>query len=92
MKRVLPIALALVATLPTTSCGSLLFPERHSKPHSGTLDTNIVILDGVGLLFFILPGLIAFTVDFVQGTIYLPEGIERGEGPFFFDRHGDSDE
>jgi len=92
MKSVLPIALALLAALPTTSCGSLLFPERHSQEHSGKLDPNIVVLDAIGLAFFILPGLIAFAVDFTKGTIYLPVGMERGEGPFFHDSDGDSEE
>jgi hypothetical protein len=30
------------------------------------------VLDAVGLIFFISPGVIAFAVDFTQGTIYLP--------------------
>ena len=32
----------------------------------------MVILDAVGLLFFLIPGIIAFAVDFGNGCIYLP--------------------
>ena len=33
---------------------------------------GVAILDGIGLLLFIIPGVIAFAVDFNNGTIYLP--------------------
>ena len=39
---------------------------------SGRLDPAIVVLDGIGLLFFFVPGIIAFAVDFGTGAIYLP--------------------
>ncbi len=39
---------------------------------SGRLDPSIVLLDGLGLLFFFVPGVIAFAVDFSTGAIYLP--------------------
>ena len=29
-------------------------------------------LNSIGLLFFFVPGVIAFAVDFINGTIYLP--------------------
>jgi hypothetical protein len=53
------------------SCGTLLYPERRGQP-AGRLDVGVVALDGVGLLVFILPGVIAFVVDFATGAIYLP--------------------
>jgi hypothetical protein len=53
------------------SCGTLLYPERRGQP-AGRLDVGVVALDGVGLLVFILPGVIAFVVDFTTGAIYLP--------------------
>jgi hypothetical protein len=31
-----------------------------------------VVLDGIGLLVFLVPGIIAFAVDFSTGAIYLP--------------------
>jgi hypothetical protein len=54
-----------------TGCGTLLYPERRGQI-GGRLDAGVVILDAVGLLFFIIPGVIAFAVDFSNGTIYLP--------------------
>ncbi len=53
------------------SCGTLLYPERHGQP-PGRLDVGVVVLDGIGLLVFLVPGLIAFAVDFATGAIYLP--------------------
>jgi hypothetical protein len=38
---------------------------------------GVAILDGLGLLLFIVPGVIAFAVDFSNGTIYLPRGSHR---------------
>jgi hypothetical protein len=54
-----------------TGCGTLFYPERRGQ-RAGHLDAGIVILDAVGLLFFLIPGVIAFAVDFSNGTIYLP--------------------
>ena len=56
-----------------TSCATILHPERREQP-AGKLDTDMVILDGFGLLLFLLPGVIAFAVDFSTGAIYLPTG------------------
>jgi hypothetical protein len=55
----------------TSGCGTILYPERRGQP-AGRLDWGIVALDAVGLLFFFVPGVIAFAVDFNNGTIYLP--------------------
>src|SRR5688572_4142682 len=54
-----------------TGCGTLLHPERRGQP-AGALDWKIVALDGLGLLLFFVPGVIAFAVDFATGAIYLP--------------------
>ena len=65
---------SVVAFIGTTmGCGTILYPERRGQP-AGKLDTDIVILDAVGLLFFLVPGVIAFAVDFSTGAIYLPPG------------------
>jgi hypothetical protein len=60
------------------SCGTLLYPERRGQP-AGRLDPAVVILDGIGLLLFFVPGVIAFVVDFATGAIYLPPEYARGE-------------
>jgi len=67
LKTVLVIGLAVS----TVSCGTILHPERRGQP-AGRLDPAIVALDAVGLLIFFVPGVIAFAVDFNNGTIYLP--------------------
>jgi len=61
----------LVATLLTqvTACGSIFYPDRR-----GQIDPAIAVLDAVGLLFYIIPGLIAFAVDFATGAIYFEPG------------------
>src|SRR4029077_1462062 len=53
------------------SCGTLLYPERRGQS-AGRLDVGVVALDGVGLLAFLVPGVIAFVVDFATGAISLP--------------------
>lgn len=64
-------ALTIGGVLLTSSCGTILHPERRGQP-AGRLDPKIVALDAVGMLFFFVPGVIAFAVDFSNGTIYLP--------------------
>ena len=54
-----------------TGCGTLMYPERRGQK-GGHVDAGVAVLDGIGLLFFIIPGVIAFAVDFSNGTIYLP--------------------
>ncbi len=59
-----------------SACGILLYPERQGQKR-GTIDAGVAVLDAVGLLFFIVPGLIAFAVDFSTGAIYLPPGQSK---------------
>jgi hypothetical protein len=61
------------------SCGTILHPERRNQPASGNIDAGIAVLDGIGLLFFIVPGVIAFAVDFSNNTIYLPRGHAKSK-------------
>jgi len=61
-----------VFTLQLMGCGTLMYPERRGQ-RGGHLDVGVTVLDAIGLLFFIIPGVIAFAVDFSNGTIYLPE-------------------
>jgi hypothetical protein len=69
--RCLNLTISALLIFQLTGCGTLLYPERRGQT-GGRLDTGIVILDAVGLLFFLIPGIIAFAVDFSNGTIYLP--------------------
>lgn len=70
------LSLLLITALSSQlfSCGYLLHSERRGQKSTANLDWPIVGLDAIGLLFFIIPGVIAFAVDFSSGTIYLPGG------------------
>lgn len=72
LSHVLGHGLVGVTVCGTTGCGTLLYPERHGQPHSPHIDWKVVALDGLGLLLFFVPGVIAFVVDFSTGAIYLP--------------------
>jgi len=76
--------IVFIVSLSLTSCGTILYPERKGQ-RDGRLDIGIVLLDGIGLLFFIIPGVIAYAVDFTNGTIYLPGGRTSKAA---LDRHG----
>ncbi len=64
---------AAILAAALSGCGTLLYPERKGQS-GGRIDPAVAILDGVGLLLFLIPGLIAFAVAFSNGTIYLPGG------------------
>jgi hypothetical protein len=51
---------SLLANL--TACGTLLHPERTGQT-GGHIDPGVVVLDGIGLLFFFIPGIMAFAVN-----------------------------
>jgi hypothetical protein len=70
--RLASLAAGLAAPSWLTSCGALIHPERVGQPRTGRLDPSIILLDGLGLLLFLVPGVIAFIVDFATGAIYLP--------------------
>jgi len=69
------VALAAAFVVQVSGCGTLLYPERKGQS-GGKVDAQVAILDGIGLLFFIIPGVIAFIVDFDNGTIYLPGTLD----------------
>lgn len=55
-----------------SGCGSILYPERVRSHHSRDIDWKVAALDGLGLMLFFVPGVVAFVVDFYTGAIYLP--------------------
>jgi len=83
-KRFLPfhswLSCLVLAALLTASCGTILYPERHGQV-SGRVDPGVVVMDGVCLFFFLIPGIIAFAVDFSTGAIYYPPGRVQGTDP-----------
>ncbi|HCP53377.1 MAG: polyribonucleotide nucleotidyltransferase [Pseudomonadaceae bacterium] len=66
-------ALALSLMTQLAACGTLFYPDRRGQI-SGKVDPVIVALDAIGILFYVIPGLIAFGIDFATGAIYLPNG------------------
>jgi hypothetical protein len=76
------IVLILVACFLSqlVACGTILHPERKGQ-RAGQIDPAIAVFDAIGLLFFLIPGVIAFAVDFNNGTIYLPGGKRSSLSP-----------
>ncbi len=73
LARVTSLIMCAVFLLELASCGTLLYPERRGQK-SGQIDVAVILMDGIGLFFFIIPGVLAFAVDFSTGAIYLPPG------------------
>ena len=70
------VIVSAVFIVELAGCGTILYPERKGQK-GGRIDPGIAVLDGLGLLFFIIPGVIAFAVDFTTGAIYLPGGPRK---------------
>ncbi|HDS1737150.1 MULTISPECIES: polyribonucleotide nucleotidyltransferase [Pseudomonas] len=72
----------MVATLLTqlTACGTLFYPDRRGQIE-GKIDPVVAALDAVGILFYVIPGLIAFGIDFATGAIYYPGGTTAQVDP-----------
>ncbi|MFJ4397514.1 polyribonucleotide nucleotidyltransferase [Pseudomonas sp. NPDC089396] len=65
----------LVVTLLTqlTACGTIFYPDRRGQI-GGKIDPVVAAMDAIGILFYVIPGLIAFGIDFATGAIYYPGG------------------
>ena len=72
------VMIALIVQL--AGCGTIIYPERRGQS-SGKIDVGITILDACWLIVFIIPGLVAFGVDFTTGAIYLPSGRHGATSP-----------
>jgi hypothetical protein len=72
-KRRIGLVLTAALAVESVSCGTLIHPERCGQPRTGVLDPSIIMLDGLGVLVFVVPGVVAFIVDFSTGAVYLPE-------------------
>lgn len=82
----------LVAALFTqlTACGTLFFPDRRGQIE-GRIDPVVAGLNAIGILFYVLPGLIAFGIDFATGAIYLPGGLTAQVAPLDLQNLVDAD-
>lgn len=78
MKNLSKTIALLLITAQISACGTILHPERKGQT-SGRIDPSVAVLNGIGLLFFLVPGVIAFAVDFNNGTIYLPNSADATE-------------
>src|ERR1043166_8190597 len=71
--------LAMTLVLNAAGCGYIMHPDRRGQT-GGNLDPAVVLMDGIGILLFVVPGVIAFVVDFSSGAIYYPGGRRSVRG------------
>lgn len=57
-----------------SGCGTLMYPERRGQSRTGGIDWTVAGMDAIGLVLFLVPGVIAFAVDYHNGSLFLPEG------------------
>lgn len=70
--RIIGGVLAVSLFTQLAACGTLFYPDRRGQI-DGRIDPAIAALNAVGLLLYVIPGLIAFGIDFATGAIYLPD-------------------
>jgi hypothetical protein len=70
----LHVVVLAVLIIQMSACGYILYSERRGQRPIGRIDPAIAVLDALGLIFFVVPGVIAFAVDITNGTLYLPSG------------------
>ena len=75
-KRAVACLTLLSCIVSFCGCGYFLYPERRGQT-TGEIDLPVLILDCVGLFFFIIPGVAALAVDFSSGAVYLPNKKNR---------------
>jgi hypothetical protein len=68
------VSVALILQL--AGCGTIFYPNRRGQT-GGQIDVGIAILDACWFFLFIIPGFVAFGIDFTTGAIYMP-GSHRG--------------
>ena len=64
----------------SAGCGTLMYPERRGQSRTGGIDWTIAGMDAIGLVFFLVPGVIAFAVDYYNGSLFLPAGSASTSG------------
>lgn len=68
--KVVSILLCIALALQLTAgCGTILYPERRGT-QGGRVDVGVAVMDGFWCLVFIVPGVVAYIVDFSNGAIY----------------------
>ncbi len=74
------VIISTMLVIQLSACGYFFYPERRGQKPIGRIDPAIAVLDALGLIFFIVPGVIAFAVDITNGTLYLPGGHRHSSG------------
>ena len=77
LPRVVGVLVVAVLVFQLLACGYFMYPERRGQKPVGRIDPAIAVLDALGLLLFIIPGVIAFAVDITNGTLYFPAGRQH---------------
>ena len=93
--RLLVLVVTVVFAFTTWGCGSLIYPERIGATNSNKIDPTVALMDAFWLLIGIVPGVVAFAVDFYNGAIFYPTGavLRPGEEATFYVRgRGDAHE
>ncbi|RLS54931.1 MAG: hypothetical protein DWH91_10565, partial [Planctomycetota bacterium] len=80
-RRAFQITTATWIASAASGCGTLFYPERRGQPRTGRLDWGVVGMDAIGLVLFFVPGVIAFAVDYYNGTLFYPEGTTTSGNP-----------
>ncbi len=75
LAKMLCMVVSILLLVQVVGCGTIMYPERRGQ-NQGQIDSGVAILDGLGLLLFIIPGVVAFAVDFSTGAIYYPAGTK----------------
>ncbi|MCF7908590.1 MAG: hypothetical protein K9L86_06970 [Candidatus Omnitrophica bacterium] len=71
LSKMLHVLFYAILIVQLSGCGTIMYPERKGQK-AGRIDAGVAVMDGLCLLLFIIPGVIAYAVDFNNGTIYLP--------------------
>jgi hypothetical protein len=77
--RTISILCAAATLWLCVGCGTILYPERRGQRTAAHVDVGVAVMDGLWCLL-IIPGIVAFAVDFSNGAIYLPAGA-ASNGP-----------
>lgn len=69
-KRYVALIVLITFTFAAAGCGSILYPQRLREEPSNKLDAPVLLMDCLWLFVFIVPGVVALTVDFANRTVY----------------------
>ena len=72
MKKIF-LGLSAAVLLFSSGCGTLFFSHRIGKKSSTEVDNKVFFTNCVLCLFGIIPGVVAFILDYDNGTIYYTE-------------------